>query len=1056
MMQVTKNLFLNEYEILDLFSESTYPLSFNYLENSSRIKKLNFIYLLDQKSFKNFKTKVGIVDDMIIEENEIAANEEEIILNKELLDLERINRLKYLSSNDNILFMNKILKKVDEKEMVFLNEDCFNYILRACPDYEKIKRVIYKTTTGLKIELHTPMVKILFLDNRKVLEKEFNYNNFEKFVLEIPISRFISEIDLSLYLSEIVRENFNQKEEEFQDFKLLIPENFKLELKEIRLLLKSKIENKLLKNKKDFQNEIYDGQIFIFAYNNAILPWEINFKIKEKKSEKIIAIEDDPNKIVCSHCNVVLDNIEQKSFCICGKIFCDDEEKRKERKHECKPKNCEGCSNELVDNNQNILCNCGAIFCKDDCLEENNKYHIKTCFAYKKISKAYETYSWGRMEIEEEKEEILETENDNKIGLNNIGNTCYMNSALQCILHTPIIKKNFLNPSDNLKINKKNPLGTAGDLLTEFKSLTKKYFFTSHSSIRPSSFKTTLSRYLTTFEGYSQHDSQEFCSQLLDSLHEDLNRIRNKPYTQTIEGKKGDNEENLARASWINFLKRNYSFIVENFFGQFRSLLECPKCDHSSLTYDPFQVVSLSIPSVFEEDFVFYLDKSDCEDNLERFEIEVKSLDHFKDISVLELRDSVCEELKLEKGHYEISLFGNKVVGRVLQDFDDLETFYENKEKYYYNRPKIFLTELNSNEIEMKKQEYFNVYLRINHEIFDCSEEVKDSYEFKKKYYYDYDEDKIHTKLTILSKDSKIKNLYENVFRKLYFITSLHEDPDYKKIEKTTEFFERLWEDIVNNQHDKKFFYLKLNDQLLNYTDERSIREIFQNEEKVIIKVFIRISDNTTVKVKLEEFLHTKKNYDLSAIKINSKNLNTYTGKYTLQNLLNNFSNPETLDKNNLWYCSKCKEHVQGKKTLKIYKLPKYLIIHLKKLKMHHQKVPLITFPLDRLKMGDFTINKNSMKNYNPNFEEFYDEKDIEYYKEKKVDLILEGDEEVLGNDYKCFGVVNHYGGQHFGHYTAACRVGGKWCKFDDSSVYDMDEDNVVSDGAYLLFYERI
>ena len=37
------------------------------------------------------------------------------------------------------------------------------------------------------------------------------------------------------------------------------------------------------------------------------------------------------------------------------------------------------------------------------------------------------------------------------------------------------------------------------------------------------------------FTGFAQHDAQEFLAFLLDGLHEDLNRIKKKPYTETVE-----------------------------------------------------------------------------------------------------------------------------------------------------------------------------------------------------------------------------------------------------------------------------------------------------------------------------------------------------------------------------------------------------------------------------------------------------------------------------------------------------------------------------------------
>ena len=39
-----------------------------------------------------------------------------------------------------------------------------------------------------------------------------------------------------------------------------------------------------------------------------------------------------------------------------------------------------------------------------------------------------------------------------------------------------------------------------------------------------------VGRFAPQFSGYQQHDSQELLTFLLDGLHEDLNRIKKKPY----------------------------------------------------------------------------------------------------------------------------------------------------------------------------------------------------------------------------------------------------------------------------------------------------------------------------------------------------------------------------------------------------------------------------------------------------------------------------------------------------------------------------------------------
>ena len=41
-----------------------------------------------------------------------------------------------------------------------------------------------------------------------------------------------------------------------------------------------------------------------------------------------------------------------------------------------------------------------------------------------------------------------------------------------------------------------------------------------------------VGRFAPSFSGYAQQDSQELLTFLLDGLHEDLNRIRKKPYIE--------------------------------------------------------------------------------------------------------------------------------------------------------------------------------------------------------------------------------------------------------------------------------------------------------------------------------------------------------------------------------------------------------------------------------------------------------------------------------------------------------------------------------------------
>ncbi|KAI5951329.1 hypothetical protein KGF54_004403 [Candida jiufengensis] len=189
------------------------------------------------------------------------------------------------------------------------------------------------------------------------------------------------------------------------------------------------------------------------------------------------------------------------------------------------------------------------------------------------------------------------------MGLSNLGNTCYMNSALQCLLHVPEINQYFFQNIYQGELNLDNPLGYNGDVANAFGSLLKQAFdpHKTSSSISPREFKSTIGRYSSMFSGYLQQDSQELLSWLLDALHEDLNRIHKKPYCEKPELNDDDikNSEaiiNLANTCWHQHKQRNDSVIIDLFTGLYQSTLVCPDCEKTSITFDPFNDLTLPLP----------------------------------------------------------------------------------------------------------------------------------------------------------------------------------------------------------------------------------------------------------------------------------------------------------------------------------------------------------------------------------------------------------------------------------------------------------------------------
>lgn len=122
-------------------------------------------------------------------------------------------------------------------------------------------------------------------------------------------------------------------------------------------------------------------------------------------------------------------------------------------------------------------------------------------------------------------------------GLTNLGNTCYMNSALQCISYMPLLRAYLLSNMFKATgdLNRDNPLGTGGKFLEESAELMKIMWCSRFGEKSPTRFKAQLGKFNSQFAGADQQDAQEFLNYMLDVLHEDSNRVRKKPYVEALD-----------------------------------------------------------------------------------------------------------------------------------------------------------------------------------------------------------------------------------------------------------------------------------------------------------------------------------------------------------------------------------------------------------------------------------------------------------------------------------------------------------------------------------------
>lgn len=181
-------------------------------------------------------------------------------------------------------------------------------------------------------------------------------------------------------------------------------------------------------------------------------------------------------------------------------------------------------------------------------------------------------------------------------GLRNLGNTCYMNSILQCLCNAPHLAEYFNRNLYQADINRSNFLGHKGEVAEEFGVIMKALWAGQYKYISPKDFKITIGKINDQFAGYSQQDSQELLLFLMDGLHEDLNKADNrKRYKE--ENNDHLDDSSAAEIAWHKHKQLNESIIVALFQGQFKSTVQCLTCHKRSRTFEAFMYLSLPLAS---------------------------------------------------------------------------------------------------------------------------------------------------------------------------------------------------------------------------------------------------------------------------------------------------------------------------------------------------------------------------------------------------------------------------------------------------------------------------
>ncbi|OMJ71190.1 hypothetical protein SteCoe_30655 [Stentor coeruleus] len=624
-------------------------------------------------------------------------------------------------------------------------------------------------------------------------------------------------------------------------------------------------------------------------------------------------------------------------------------------------------------------CQCGKYYyCNDHCEERDRNFHYCRI-----VSKIYTKTSLSCM---------------GKVGLQNLGNTCYMNSGLQCLSNTYELTKYILDDTYINDINEGNILGSdKNELIREYAALVKEMWYGSSHHVSPWGIKRAFGDFARQFIGFHQQDSQEMLGFLIDGIHEDLNRIKTKPYV-TDPDPNGLTEEQFAQKFWDSHKLRNDSIISDLMHGQYRSEVECPTCKKISVTFDPFLMLTLPIPEKSLKMIeVIYMNGKEA--------IRAKVLVN-KGSNVGTVIEKACEIFGLRpsdviaaetnmgslKGIVSESSKASKRSPLMLYrkfDDDDLETGCDSEEHH-------------------KKSSLYSVLF--------C--------DFRRKTYGYGGHLTGQPYLFKVKNNVRLKDFYKQIFD---FIIALKGEP----INDTDELFKEKFPTFFSSRYGDNYFNLKVHNP---YQYPCSICERISCAgcpipfEDIKLSHYLKKCKEPNLRVSV---IFSESMRDTSFF-AETRNHESYFNTYNPMKIQESvdisecfqlFSCREQLDQENTVYCSNCKEHKQGFKKMDIFRLPKILIIHLKRFKQKNHSSSknnkLVEFPIEGLNMGLYCHTCQGI--------------------------------------YDLYAVSNHYGTLEGGHYTAYAKSqDGIWRDFDDSSVSVVSnaKETIVASSAYVLFYQ--
>ncbi|XP_066120342.1 ubiquitin carboxyl-terminal hydrolase 43 isoform X1 [Saccopteryx bilineata] len=604
-------------------------------------------------------------------------------------------------------------------------------------------------------------------------------------------------------------------------------------------------------------------------------------------------------------------------------------------------------------------------------------------------------------------------------GLKNHGNTCFMNAVVQCLSNTDLL-------AEFLALGRYRAAAGRAEVTEHLAALVRALWTREYTPQLSAEFKNAVSKYGAQFQGNSQHDALEFLLWLLDRVHEDLESASPGPASEKLQPEASKTSENhLSPPAQLSL---GQSFVRSHFQAQYRSSLTCPHCLKQSNTFDPFLCVSLPIPlrqTRFLSITLVFLSKSQ---QFLRVGLAVPILS-----TVAALRKMVAEEGGVPVDEVILVELYPSGLQRSFFDEEDLNTIAEGDNVYAFQAPpapgQAMLSAHPpglsvSPRLAAREGQRFSLPAHSENKVLILFCNLVGSGQLASRFGPPF----------LIREDRTISwvQLEQCILSKVrHFMKS--ETPRQQK--PGSLFSVR----VVGQSLTCSYLSPQDSRPLCHWAVDRAL-QLRRPGGPPHVKLAVEWEGR--VKERLFGSLQEERVQDADSVWRQQQAHQQHS--CTLDECFQFYTKEEQLAQDDAWKCPHCRALQQGVVKLSLWTLPDILVIHLKRFcqvgERRNKLSTLVWFPLRGLNMAPHVAQRSAGPQPVPGSWPSW---------KQPAGLPTSYPPDFL---YDLYAVCNHHGS-----LQAYCRnsLDGQWYSYDDSMVESLLEDDVITRGAYILFYQK-